>query len=390
MAGFLVPFATGALGKVMDTREEQDQISGAMIDAASEHYLTTSNDEKLRLKNVEKVYKDIKDAYGINVAEAMAHWGYLDSGDLKEAYAWIEKIGSTNLNKLKTADIKDLQPVFENNFTSTNKALESKENVLAKNLNRGDLKNLSDLYFGKSIKKGKLDSTRQFLFGGPTLGEEDVVPSMLQLEKEIDKEKATLEEPDKQLLDVMSTLPLGPIADASGAGFTASEFRLRQTDATDVALASLGLSGKYTVENGEIKPISFTDLDGLQYAYASELISKAFLVEGFNLDTYKQAGTVTANIIRNDLNLVGKSYVNFKNAAPPNVELLPEITKDGKKAFNQAGYQIFLQSNVELLAKFAVSKSYTHRQLIIKRFGDGTYARYFQKYLEELDKNPPN
>tara|TARA_R110001583_G_scaffold98918_3_gene244064 strand:- start:195 stop:1367 length:1173 start_codon:yes stop_codon:yes gene_type:complete len=389
MAGFLVPFATGALGKVMDIREEQDQISGAMIDAASGHYLTNLNDEKLKLKNVDKVYKNIEDAYGTNVAEAMAHWGYLDSGDLKEAYSWIEKIGPTNINKLKTANIQDLQPVFENNFASTNKTIESKENVLAKNLNRGDLKNLSDLYFGKSIKKGKLDSTRQFLFGGPTLGEEDVVPSMLQLEKEIGKEKATLEEPDKQLLDVMSTLPLGPIVDASGTGFSASEFRLRQTDAADVALSSLGLGGKYTVENGEIKPISFTDLDGLQYAYASELISKAFLTEGFDLNTYKQAGTITANIIRNDLNLVNKSFINFKNAAAPNVELLPEIVKEGKKVFNQSGYELFLQSNVELLAKFASNKSYTARQLIIKRFGDGTYAKYFQKYLQELDQPPP-
>ena len=91
MAGFLVPFATGALRKVMDTREEQDQISGAMIDAASEHYLTTSNDEKLRLKNVDKVYKDIEDAYGTNVAEAMAHWGYLDSGILKKLMHGLKK-----------------------------------------------------------------------------------------------------------------------------------------------------------------------------------------------------------------------------------------------------------------------------------------------------------
>ena len=65
------------------------------------------------------------------------------------------------------------------------------------------------------------------------------------------------------------------------------------------------------------------------------------------------------------------------------------IVKDGKKAFNESGYQVFLQSNVELLAKFAASKSYTRRQLIIKRFGDGTYARYFQKYLEDLDQQPP-
>jgi len=392
LSGFLVPFATGALTKAQDIRDEQDEISGAMIDESSKHWRSKFEAERERIKKKKELYSEIENGWGKSIAEVMSHLGFLDDGNTEKAYAWLKEIGPENIAKFKNLKPEDYKSVFLENADRITKSIESKENVLAKNSSREGLKSMSDLFFGDTIRKkgGKLDTARQFLFGGPILREKDIEASRLQLAKEIDKEKATLEEPDKQLLDVISTLPLGPIADASGAGFTASEFRLRQTDATDVALASLGLSGKYTVENGEIKPISFTDLDGLQYAYASELISKAFLVEGFNLDTYKQAGTVTANIIRNDLNLVGKSYVNFKNAAPATVELLPEITKDGKKAFNQAGYNVFLQSNVELLAKFAASKSYTHRQLIIERFGDGTYRKYFQKYLEDLDQNPPN
>ena len=388
MAGFLVPFATGALGKVMDTREEQDQISGAMIDAASEHYLTNLNDEKLKLKNVDKVYKNIEDAYGTNVAEAMAHWGYLDSGDLPTAYQWLEKIGPTNIEKLKTADIKDLQPVFENNFASTNKALESKENVLAKNLNRGDLKNLSDLYFGKNIKKGKLDSTRQFLFGGPILGEEDVVPSMLQLEKEIGKEKATLEEPDEQLLAKMDELPMGPLAMASGTGVKDSEYRLRQTISADVALSSVGLEGTYSrVEGGPIKFTDFTEADHTLFTAANVLISRAFMTQNYDINTYRETGAQTGAYLRRTVSLIDNSTKTFIAEATKKQQtdktFRVDAIIDGK--FNQAGYDFWLIQNAQMVAAYAADDAI--RPVMRIKFGNGKYLAYFNKLDEELKAN---
>ena len=91
---------------------------------------------------------------------------------------------------------------------------------------------------------------------------------------------------------------------------------------------------------------------------------------------------MVANIIRNDLNKTHKSFETFMKFSAADVSLLPTIIKKNdkgipKNVFNYAGYELFLQANVELLAIFANSKSYTHRQLIIQRYGDGAYRKYF-------------
>ena len=113
------------------------------------------------------------------------------------------------------------------------------------------------------------------------------------------------------------------------------------------------------------------------------------MTKDFNPDTYKQVGTMVANIIRNDLNKTHISFQTFMNFSAADVELLPTIVKNNKSTFNYAGYELFLQANVELLAIFANSKSYTHRQLIIQRYGQGAYRKYFNQFLKELDQKPP-
>ena len=393
LSGFLVPFATGALTKAQDIRDEQDEIAGAMIDESSINWRTKFESERERIKKKKELYTEIENGWGKPIAEIMGHLGFLDDGDTEKAYAWLKEIGPENIAKFKNLKPEDYKSVFLENADQITKSIESKENVLAKNSTREGLKNMSDLYFGDTIRKegGKLDTARQFLFGGPILREGDIEASRLQLAKEIKAEEPTLEQPDERLLDVISTLPLGPMAMASGGeqAFPFSEFRLRQTDAIDVALSSLGLSGKYTIEEGTIKPTTFTDLDGLTYGYASELISQAFMAKDFNPNTYKQVGTMVANIIRNDLNKTHKSFQTFMNFSAADVELLPTIVKNNKSTFNYAGYELFLQANVELLAIFANSKSYTHRQLIIQRYGDGAYRKYFNQFLKELDQKPP-
>ena len=393
LSGFLVPFATGALTKAQDIRDEQDEIAGAMIDESSANWRTKFESERERIKKKKELYNEIENGWGKPIAEIMGHLGFLDDGDTEKAYAWLKEIGPENIAKFKNLKPEDYKSVFLENAGQITKSIESKENVLAKNSTREGLKHMSDLWFGDTIRKegGKLDTARQFLFGGPILREGDIEASRLQLAKEIKAEEPTLEQPDERLLDVISTLPLGPMVMDSGGekAFPFSEFRLRQTDAIDVALSSLGLSGKYTIEEGTIKPTTFTDLDGLTYGYASELISQAFMTKDFNPDTYKQVGTMVANIIRNDLNKTHKSFQTFMNFSAPDVELLPTIVKNKKSTFNYAGYELFLQANVGLLATFANSKSYTHRQLIIQRYGDGAYRKYFNQYLKELDQKPP-
>jgi len=63
-----------------------------------------------------------------------------------------------------------------------------------------------------------------------------------------------------------------------------------------------------------------------------------------------------------------------------------EQDKDGKKekVFNQKGYEIFLQTNVDLLAKFANSKSLAYREYVMSSYSNGAYRPYFDQYLKDL------
>ena len=69
---------------------------------------------------------------------------------------------------------------------------------------------------------------------------------------------------------------------------------------------------------------------------------------------------------------------------------MPEIEKEkadkkGKElVFNEAGYNLFVQSTLPLLVSFAKNKSLAYREYVIQSFGDGAYRKYFEKYLEEL------
>ena len=172
LSGFLVPFATGALTKAQDIRDEQDEISGAMIDESSKHWRSKFEAERERLKKKKELYSEIENGWGKSIAEVMSHLGFLDDGNTEKAYAWLKEIGPENIAKFKNLKPEDYKSVFLENADQITKSIESKENVLAKNSSREGLKNMSDLYFGDTIRKkgGKLDTARQCFFGGPILG----------------------------------------------------------------------------------------------------------------------------------------------------------------------------------------------------------------------------
>ena len=80
LSGFLVPFATGALTKAQDIRDEQDEISGAMIDESSKHWRSKFEAERERIKKKKELYSEIENGWGKSIAEVMSHLGYLDDG----------------------------------------------------------------------------------------------------------------------------------------------------------------------------------------------------------------------------------------------------------------------------------------------------------------------
>ena len=389
MVSPILPFAVGALMSRNEIVDRQDELTGQIVDTVSENYFAKSGEEKTRLKNVDKIYEQLSRQYPTQVVEAFAHAGFLDSGDLGTAMNFIQNVKPEAIEQLKTMDSADLNLVFQNNNSKILESVGSKENAVASNLNRGQLKNLSDLYFGKEIKKGKLDTTRNLLFGGPVIKEGDVAPALLGLERETDKITPDLEQPDENLLSTFTNIPGGPlISGASGdtAGISDSEFRLRYINSVDSAMASLGLDKKYTRDvNGNITTNDLSDLEGSKFAYVNNLVTTIFNQPNFNFNTFGDIGPEVSNIIKDNDRLITKSSQSFINT---NDSIMPiiEEEKDGKKQkiFNQSGYDRFVEINVKLLVRFANSKSLAYREYVMANYSNGAYRPYFEKYLEEL------
>jgi hypothetical protein len=389
MVSPILPFAVGALMSRNEIVDRQDELTGQIVDTVSENYFAKSGEEKARLKNVDKIYNQLTRQYPTQVVEAFAHAGFLDSGDLGTAMGFIQNVKPEAIEQLKTMDSADLNLVFQNNNSKILESVGSKENAVASNLNRGQLKNLSDLYFGKEIKKGKLDTARNLLFGGPVIKEGDVAPALLGLERETDKITPDLEKPDDNLLSTFTNIPGGPlISSASGdtAGIDDSEFRLRSNITVDNAMQSLGLGGKYTRDSsGQIASSELTDLEGAKFGYVTNLVSTIFNQPNFDFNTYGDVGSEIANIIKDNDRLIIKSSQSFINTTDSIMPII-EQEKEGKKqkVFNQSGYERFLETNVNLLARFANSKSLAYREYVMSSYSAGAYRAYFDKYLEDL------
>jgi hypothetical protein len=249
---------------------------------------------------------------------------------------------------------------------------------------------MSDLWFGDTIRKegGKLDTARQFLFGGPILGEKDIEASRLQLAKEIRAEEPTLEKPSEALLEAFGELPGGPImlAGADTAVLSDSQFRLRQNDSTAAALSGLGLSGKFNQDpgTGSINIVQFTEADNSMYNLVNELVSKIFMMPGFNTDQYRQVGTNVAMAIQKQVDDTRSSYKNFINLQSSAGITGGPVLENGK--FNEASYQAFILYNMPLLATYAQG-SMAVKNLIEFKFSavdKVTYKSFFARYLEEL------
>ena len=400
MVSPILPFAVGALMSRNEIVDRQDELTGQIVDTVSENYFAKSGEEKTRLKNVDKIYEQLSRQYPTQVVEAFAHAGFLDSGDLGTAMGFIQNVKPEAIEQLKTMDSADLNLVFQNNNNKILKSVGSKENAVASNLNRGQLKNLSDLYFrdefDKAKKEGTFDTARNLLFGGPVIKEGDVPSAILGLEKETEKIVPDLEQLGEYntykiltLLSIFTNIPGGPmIGSASGdtAGISDSEFRLRYNSSVDSVMASLGLDGKYTRDvNGQITSSELTNLEGSKFGYVTELVSTIFNQPNFNFNTFGEVGSQVANIVKNNDRLITSSSQSFTNT---NDSIMPMIEqkKDGKKqeVFNQSGYERFLQTNVNLLARFANSKSPAYREYVMATYSDGAYRPYFEQYLKDL------
>ena len=381
----VLPFLIGALGARNRIADDQDELAGTIIDTVSSNYFAESSANKNKIKAQGKVYDQLTTMYPVQVVEAFGHAGLI-TDNMKETLSIIQNtVKPEAIENLKNLNPEDLKFVFKNNNSAMVEATSSKENTVASNLNRGQLKNLSDLYFGNELKTGALDTTRKFLFGGPVIKQGDVAPAMLQLERETDKIQPDLEKPDDNILEAFANVPGGPLITAgsgSDTGVSPSEFRIRFNSTVDNTMTSLGLDGKYTRDvNGNIATSDFTDLEGSKFAYVTDLVNATFNSPGFDFNQFGGLSASVANIVKRNDRLISNSLQNFKKSK---ISIMPIIEKevDGKKTqeFNQAGYDEFTLKNAQLIAAFMSSKSLAYREYVISNFG---FRQYWDKLLED-------
>ena len=183
LSGFLVPFASGALIKRQEIADEYDDTAGEIIDAASAKYneKLSLNNKSIELQNAN--YAAVENALGTTVAEAAAKNGFLNNVDTNKVVNYVtDSMPKGLVNRLQnltmTEDkkgflIKDgekqlFDSIFKDDYNKATSKLGNQKDWASKNLNKGAIKNVSDLYLsgGEELSAPTgIEKAQKFLFG---------------------------------------------------------------------------------------------------------------------------------------------------------------------------------------------------------------------------------
>ena len=178
MAGFLVPFLSGGLIKSQQIRDEYDENAGNIVDAASAKYNEQFDLNKKAIELQNSNYSAIENAHGTIVAEYAAKSGLLEKVNTAEVVNHIEKsLTMPRIAKLKSegkrlekkgislADSEMFQTLFSEDYATATKSLKKNRDWAAKHLNKGAIKNVTDLYLDKDTETSALGKAQKFMFG---------------------------------------------------------------------------------------------------------------------------------------------------------------------------------------------------------------------------------
>ena len=177
MAGFLVPFLSGGLIKAQETRDEYDENAGNIVDAASKKYNTQfdENSKAIELQNAN--YEAISGSLGASMAEIAAKDGILNGVSTNQVVDYVKKNYSKSFinsvqtkSKEKDFQLSDLgyQTLFSQDYATATKSLKNNRDWAAKNLNKGAIKNVTDLYLDPDKKDEDptgIEKAQSFIFG---------------------------------------------------------------------------------------------------------------------------------------------------------------------------------------------------------------------------------
>ena len=336
LSGFLVPFASGALIKRQEIADEYDDTAGEIIDAASAKYneKLSLNNKAIELQNAN--YAAVENALGTTVAEAAAKNGFLNNVNTNEVVNYVTKSMPKGLvNRLQnltmTEDKKGFltkdgekqlfDSVFKDDYNKATSELGNQKDWASKNLNKGAIKNVSDLYLsgGEELPAPTgIEKAQKFLFGdritnetGATfnLAAEEAIGSNVDVQPNAVMASSSLAErvgykpavdlgsilnQDRAIAAILNADDIKLAPDGSGIIFparfnnhvlaikdNAQKYALEYTDADGktVDIANLMLRSNQDIENNIISPIS-----------------KSFL--GYAIDTAPFAATMSFRVMK--------------------------------------------------------------------------------------------
>jgi len=436
LSGFLVPFASGALIKRQEIADEYDDTAGEIIDAASAKYneKLSLNNKSIELQNAN--YAAVENALGTTVAEAAAKNGFLNNVDTNKVVNYVtDSMPKGLVNRLQnltmTEDKKGFltkdgekqlfDSIFKDDYNKATTELGNQKDWAAKNLNKGAIKNVSDLYLsgGEELPAPTgIEKAQKFLFGdriteetGATfnLASEEAIGSNVDVQPNAVMASSSLAErvgyrpavdlgsilnQDRAIAGILNADDIKLAPDGSGIIFparfnnhvlaikdNAQKYAMEYTDADGktVDIANLMLRSNQDIENNIISPISKSFLgykiDTSQFAknMSFRVMSATdidFSSEFMKNNSLAEKDFIKAKHTRNDINNKNSDVVDGFTLSTKAADSFEEEIKMQESTQLRAVYIDYLPDNMHILVagQSMPIKTYYRRLFGIARF----------------------
>ena len=436
LSGFLVPFASGALIKRQEIADEYDDTAGEIIDAASAKYneKLSLNNKAIELQNAN--YAAVENALGTTVAEAAAKNGFLNNVDTNKVVNYVtESMPKGLVNRLQnltmTEDKKGFltkdgekqlfDSVFKDDYNKATSKLGNQKDWASKNLNKGAIKNVSDLYLsgGEELPAPTgIEKAQKFLFGdritdetGATfnLAAEEAIGSNVDVQPNAVMASSSLAErvgyrpavdlgsilnQDRAIAGILNADDIKLAPDGSGIIFparfnnhvlaikdNAQKYAMEYTDADGktVDIANLMLRSNQDIENNIISPISKSfigyAIDTAPFAKnMSFRVMKAtdidFSSEFMKNNSLTKDDFIKAKHTRNDINNKNSDVIDGFTLSTKAADAFEEEIKMQESTQLRAVYIDYLPDNMRILiaGQSMPIKTYYRRLFGIARF----------------------
>ena len=180
MAGFLVPFATGALIERERIADAYDEKSGEVIDAVSKKLTLQFDDNQKTLALEAANYNAVESVFEMPTAEIAQRSGMLVDvntaqvvdhvrDNLEKAHpGFIKWIQDKDINTLKETHPDFFENAFSTSYDRAKTKLKDNRKLTAESMNSGAISSISKLFLDKKDEEPTgVEKAQKFLFGEP-------------------------------------------------------------------------------------------------------------------------------------------------------------------------------------------------------------------------------